>query len=185
MRCATPRPTIGPVIGTSGNTGAGGANVWQYEDVLEALPSHFTPLPKQASMTVAIRRTTRVGARAGDPLEDLGVVSDRIHRMTRRDLLDDNIDLIADVAQQLAQRPRRTISATATLQGNRITLTLHARGLDRVDVYIDARPRDTLDVTDGQQVHTIPAPGAGPHTIDLDGFQAGELVVHRKLQPTR
>ena len=29
---------IGPVIGTSGNTGAGGANVWTYDDVLEALP---------------------------------------------------------------------------------------------------------------------------------------------------
>lgn len=176
---------IGPVIGTSGNTGAGGANVWQYNDVLEALPAHFTPLPKHASMTVAIRRTTRIGARAGDPLEDLGVVSDRIHRMTRRDLLEDNVDLIADAAQQLAQRPRRAISATATLQGHRIKLTLRTRGIDRVDVYIDARPRDTLNVTDGQHVHTIPAPGTGPHTIDLDGFHAGELVVHRKLQLTQ
>ena len=67
---------IGPVIGTSGNTGAGGANVWNYENLMAALPEHFQPLPKQASMRVAIRRTPRVGKRAGDPLEDLGVVSD-------------------------------------------------------------------------------------------------------------
>ena len=72
---------IGPVIG-SGNTGAGGANVCTDADVLQALPTHFKALPKQASMRVAIRRTTRVGARAGDPLEDLGVVSDIEYKMS-------------------------------------------------------------------------------------------------------
>jgi hypothetical protein len=173
---------IGPVIGTSGNTGAGGANVWNYDDLLKALPAHFKPLPKQASMGVAIRRTTRVGKRAGDPVEDLGVVSDRIHRMTRRDLLEDNVDLIADVAQVLAERPRRAIAAEVTPQAGAVELTLRTTGLDRVDVYVDGRPRDTLDLTDGQHVLSVALDGAGPHTIDLHGFFAGELAVRRKLK---
>ena len=173
---------IGPVIGTSGNTGAGGANVWDYDDLLEALPAYFKPLPKQASMRVAIRRTTRVGKRAGDPLEDLGVVSDRIHRMTRRDLLERNVDLIADVAQVLAGRPRRAIAAEVTSQAGGIELTLRTTGLDRVDVYVDGRPRDTLDLTDGQHVLSVALDGTGPHTIDLHGFFAGELAVRRKLK---
>ena len=58
---------IGPVIGTSGNTGAGGANVWDYAMIMEALPDQFKPLPKQASLRVAIRRTTRVAGRARRP----------------------------------------------------------------------------------------------------------------------
>jgi hypothetical protein len=172
---------IGPVIGTSGNTGAGGANVWDYDDLLEALPDHFRPLPKQASMRVAIRRTTRVGKRAGDPVEDLGVVSDRIHRMTRRDLLERNVDLIADVAQVLAERPRRAIAAQATPQPGGIELTLRTTGVDRVDVYVDGRPRETLDLTDGQHQLSVALDRSGPHTIDLHGFFQEELAVRRKL----
>src|SRR5204862_6509494 len=60
---------IGPVIGTSANTGAGGANVWEYDAHLMALlPEQFPQLPRRASMRVAVRRTTRVGKRAGDPI---------------------------------------------------------------------------------------------------------------------
>ena len=46
-------------------------------------------------MRVAIRRTTRVGENAGLPLEDLGVQPNKIHRMTREDVLEGNRDLIA------------------------------------------------------------------------------------------
>jgi len=38
---------IGPLIGTSGNTGAGGANVWDYRALMEAVPDHVKPLPKK------------------------------------------------------------------------------------------------------------------------------------------
>ena len=54
-------------------------------------------------MRVAIRRTTRVGENAGLPLEDLGVVPDVIHRLTRDDLLQDNRDLIAAATAILTQ----------------------------------------------------------------------------------
>jgi hypothetical protein len=172
---------IGPVIGTSGNTGAGGANVWDYALLTRVLPDHVKPLPKQASMRVAARRTTRVGTRSGDPLEDLGVVSDRIHRMTRRDLLERNADLIAEAAQVLAQRPRRTLAADVTAHDGGIDLALRTRGLDRVDVYVDDRPRETVDVTDGQHSLSVALAGAGQDAVELRGFLAGELVAGRKL----
>jgi hypothetical protein len=89
---------IGTILGTADNTGAGGANVWTHELLRQLYPaqdSPFAPLPRGASMRVSIRRTTRVGANVGLPVEDLGVRPDKVHKMTKRDLLDHNVDLIA------------------------------------------------------------------------------------------
>jgi len=76
---------IGKILGVDGNTGAGGANVWEHPLLgrlfsaagtsPKPLPdSPIKPLPKGANMRVAIRRTLRVGAQAGTELEDLGIV---------------------------------------------------------------------------------------------------------------
>lgn len=90
---------IGKVLGTDGNTGAGGANVFDWK-LMKAL-SDMIPerpiksLPKGASFRVAIRRTTRVGDNSGVPLEDLGVVPDLIHETTLKDLIEGDVDLLA------------------------------------------------------------------------------------------
>ena len=80
---------VGPVLGTGGNTGAGGANFWSLDDLLRAqkkVPTApFKKLPKGAEMIVAMRRSIRVGLRAGSPLEEFGVAPDVLHLMTRRD----------------------------------------------------------------------------------------------------
>jgi hypothetical protein len=95
---------IGPILGVDDNTGAGGANVWSYS-LLERLfadkePS-LEPLPGGCDVRVAMRRTLRAGANAGMPLEDLGVVPDERHFLTRRDILSQNEDLIEHAAQML------------------------------------------------------------------------------------
>jgi hypothetical protein len=167
------------VIGTNGNTGAGGANVWTYDNVLEALPEHFEPLPKQASMRVAIRRTTRVSGRAGDPVEDLGVVPDLVVPPTRRDLLERNVDLIAKVAGVLAAQPRRALTLELTPHPGSIEVAFTTKGLDRVDVYVDGRPLATADVADGGHTQTVAA-GAGSHQVELRAFADGELAACRK-----
>jgi C-terminal processing protease CtpA/Prc len=95
---------IGPILGTHGNTGAGGANVWTHSLLKLLLPHHpsILSLPKNATFRVSIRRTTRVGKNTGMPLEDLGVVPDHIHHMTKNDLLNQNADLIEKAASILA-----------------------------------------------------------------------------------
>ena len=172
---------IGPVIGTSANTGAGGANVWEYVELLEAMPDELRPLPRGASMRVAMRRCVRVGKRAGDLLEDLGVVSDRIHKMTRRDVLEGNVDLLAVAAQALAERPLRAFSAQPAPAEGGIDLLLRTTGLDRLDVLVDGRPRDTIDVTDGERTIHVALANPGPHAIELRGYGAGELAARRTL----
>jgi len=100
---------LGEIIGTSDNTGAGGANVWGYE-LLEQLMSisklknlRLKPLPNGATMRVAIRRTLRVGEREGMPIEDMGINihPKNRHRMTQSDVLGSNDDLLEFAAQRL------------------------------------------------------------------------------------
>src|SRR5262249_22962506 len=99
---------VGEILGTSGNTGAGGANVLSQKDLTQWLRKHakspFRTLPKGVSMRVAFRRSIRAGKHIGRPLEELGVVPDRRYYITRDDLLDGNRQLIAHAGELLERR---------------------------------------------------------------------------------
>ena len=91
---------IGPILGTSESSGAGGANVWEYYDLFH--PLGFSPLPRNAQMRMAVKRAIRVGNQSGLTLEDSGVIPDYLHNMTRNDVLNGNVDLIEKAASILA-----------------------------------------------------------------------------------
>ena len=176
---------IGLVLGVDDNTGAGGANVWPHHllrtlrDTPPDPETPYTALPKQASMRVSIRRTLRVGALAGTPVEDLGVHPDARHELTRRDVLDGNLDLLDAAGALLAGRPVRRLRFTATRSGDGVlTLALGLQGVDRVDVEVDGRPRGSYDVADGDCELVVPGvPGA--RSVRLEGFFEGTLVAAR------
>lgn len=176
---------IGPMLGTSRNTGAGGANVWTHELLRQVLPepdTPFTSLPKNASFRVAIRRTTRVGARSGTPVEDIGIVPDHLHHMTRADLLDGNKDLIAHAAELLAGLTAREFSATVgARRGKAINLSLSTKNVSRVDIFLNERPLMSRDVSDGSTnlVVTLPTPGTG--ILELRGFEDDRPVALRRI----
>jgi hypothetical protein len=176
---------LGPILGTMRNTGAGGANVWTHELFRELFPGSafpFRKLPKGATFRVAFRRTTRQGAAAGTPVEDLGIVPDAVHLTTDADVLTGNPDLLAAAGSMLAALPVRALTGTlrpATPAGLPVTLT--TRGLDRVDVAVDHRPVTSVDVADGTTEVTVPAPPAAAKTLGLAGYAAGVLVVRSSL----
>ena len=153
---------VGVVLGTGGNTGAGGANFWSLDDLLRAQKSDpkspFKKLPKGAEMIVAMRRSIRVGIRAGSPLEEFGVSPDVLHLMTKRDLLYDNVDLLARAARIIQQRPSYQLSvAPASGDGSGIVVSATSkvpaskgsRAIARVDLYVDGRPVHSIDTEDG------------------------------------
>jgi Peptidase family S41 len=177
---------IGPIIGTGENTGAGGANVWEHADLLERFTgpdSPIQPLPEEASFSVAIRRTTRVGDRSGDPLEDLGVIPDHVHRLTLDDLLDDNRDLLDEAGKILAARPLRSLAVQAarTSDGSSASVKVTTNGISRLDAYVDGRPRQTLDLLEGQATFEVPIHPEGS-TLELKGFDQDSLVAARRLR---
>jgi Peptidase family S41 len=155
---------IGEVLGTSDNTGAGGANVWWYQDLMNAVKdsrrSPFKPLPRGADILLAVRRSIRVGAHAGRPLEELGIIPDQRHYMTRRDVIKSNDDLIARAARILAAQPIYRLTATSIepkngrrgiviTAGSKVRRGDRAKSIARVDVYVDGRPVKSFVAHDG------------------------------------
>ncbi|MFW6096828.1 MAG: amidohydrolase family protein [Chloroflexota bacterium] len=178
---------IGLILGVDDNTGAGGANVWSHTLLRELLwdTEDYAPLPHGADLRVAVRRTLRVGPNAGDIVEDLGVRPDHVHKMQRRDLLEGNVDLIARAAELLATRKSYTLDAAFTGgDGPLPQLTITTRNLTRLDVLLDDRPRQSLDVQDGAvtlDLADLLGPDAAlPTTIELRGYDEDTLAAtHR------
>ena len=128
---------IGYVLGVDDNTGAGGANVWTHGllQALLQLPSPADPespyqnLPNGANMRVSIRRTLRVGQQSGTPVEDLGIRPDERYFMSKHDLLNSNVDLIAHAAELLTNKPVRYLAATTTQTGSIVRIKTKTAGL--------------------------------------------------------
>jgi hypothetical protein len=189
---------IGYVLGTSGNTGAGGANFWSLDDLLRAQKkdpkSPFKTLPKGAEMIVAMRRSIRVGVCAGSPLEEFGVGPDKLHLMTRRDILEDNCDLMATAARLIRRQPSFKLSLTPLSRkgargivvsaASKLPSSTSGAGISRVDVYVGNRPVRSIDAREGvvRSTHvTIGRAGKKPATVEVQAFNhAGSLVAFRR-----
>ncbi|WP_344846932.1 S41 family peptidase [Kribbella ginsengisoli] len=173
---------IGPVLGVEGNTGAGGANVVTHEELrTEWTDGQLKQLPKGVQMRVALRRSLRVGTRIGQPLEDLGVVPDRLHELTKRDLIEENADLMAAAGVLLAERQPRLLRFTSAAAGaKKRKLTITTGSVTSVDVYVNGRPVATSATTDGSTQLTVP--GAAGDTIRIEGYDAGKLVAASQQQ---
>ena len=177
---------IGPILGTCRNTGAGGANVWDHAVLLKCFggaDSPIKPLPQDASFSLAIRRTTRVGERSGDPLEDLGVSPDYEHPLTLEDLRNGYVDLLERAEQILAEQPMRAfaVDARRTDDGRGISVKVDSVGVDRIDVYVNDRPRHTLDVPDREVTFEVPAEEGTAARVELKGFERDTPVAARRL----
>lgn len=175
---------IGEVLGTSGNTGAGGANVWSYETIRFALGRtaryYFSPLPKGAGMKVAVRRSIRVGRQTGRPLEELGIVPDKRHHITRNDLLNRNSDLIKEAARILLKKPSYGLSVTLIKNRDRSqTIEVSTRNISRLDIYLNDRPFKTLDAKDEKRrVGRIEREGKrGKTMLLLNGYDKSNHLV--------
>lgn len=172
---------IGEILGVDGNTGAGGANVWEHEDLRKLMrrqaDSPFEKLPKNARMSVAFRRSVRVRNRAGMPLEDLGVVPDKRHYMTKDDLLSRNKDLINHAIKILSRKPARKLSVEITRASDgRRTIIAQARKLSRLDLYINGRQQKLRKVArDKVRSAKVTLPRFAQ--LRLEGFDAKNNLV--------
>ena len=185
---------VGPVLGTGGNTGAGGANFWSLDDLLRAQKkdpaSPFKKLPKGAELIVAMRRSVRVGLRAGSPLEEFGVLPDVLHFMTKRDLLSDNVDLLSRAARLIQQRPSFQLSVNpvsgegasrmVVSAASKVPASKAGRGIARVDIYVNGRPVRSIDAEDGAVPPTeveVGRAGKARKAVEAQAWdRAGRLV---------
>jgi hypothetical protein len=171
---------LATILGTHKQTGGGGGNVWSHEDLCELCGDDrqipLEVLSSGTSFALAIRRTTRVGARSGVALEDMGVVADEVVAPTLVDVLQGNKDLLAAAAAAAANRGADapdppTVHAELRQSG---VFTLHASGVDRVDVFVNDLPIASVSDPDGKRVrlpdHVLPAT-----TARFVGYETGHV----------
>ena len=180
---------VGPILGVDENTGAGGANVWDHALLsdLFARPepdpaTPYAPLPNGSSLRVAIRRTLRVGAHTGTPVEDIGVRPDHHHPITRNDLIKDNADLFTAATELLTALPvRELLAQVGATAGNSVTINLTTKNLDRIDPFVNGRPQQSVDLSSSETKLTVAKPDAAPAVLRLEGYAGGELSANRVL----
>ncbi len=172
---------IGPVLGVDEATGAGGANVLTHEDLTsDWIGGPLKTLPEGARMRVSLRRTLRVGARAGHPLEDLGVVRDESHLMTRNDLLNGNIDLMGKAGKLLKRGKPRRFDVSLSISNQTLSISFTSLNISSVDFFVNDRPAvSSTALTDGTNMIDIPNP-TGNSVLRIDGFDQNVLVASRK-----
>lgn len=173
---------VGEILGTSDNTGAGGANFWRHRDLMvanrKAPNSPFKPLPKGAQLVVAVRRSIRVGKYAGRPLEELGITPDHRHYVTKRDLLRGNVDLISTAARILAKKPVYSLSVkpfgskagargVIVTAGSKIPRGKKVKNISHVDIYKDGRAYRTISAKNGLVKATRVSLGSAPGRSEL------------------
>jgi C-terminal processing protease CtpA/Prc len=144
---------VGKILGTSGNTGAGGANVWELGDLIDWMRqnrrSPFKRLPKGSGMRVAIRRSLRVGKQiVGQPLEALGVTPNPpTYQMTKRDLKN-NRDLIERAGELLKSQPARKLSAERVVnRDGSNSMKIYTQNIDQLRAYLDGQPKKLSPIT--------------------------------------
>jgi hypothetical protein len=171
---------LGPIVGLHGNTGVGGANVWSHRllhflSARESNQGGFRVLPGGADLRTAIRRTLRVGPSAGELVEDFGIEPDIPYRMTRRDVLEGNHDLIEKVIGVLRVQPSFRVDAVTTDRGVLVTCP----GADWVQFTAAGRPMGTIDVDrEGHAVLGLPLSGTHADELEIAAY-AGSRPVAR------
>ena len=174
---------IGQILGVDEATGAGGANVVTHSMLRgDWNGGPLEPLPGGARMRISFRRTLRVGARNGEPVEDLGVIRDVAHDMTRNDLLNGNADLLDAAGAILAAGTPRRFDISLSAVGQQLRIEVDATNVASADVYVNERPvTQSATIQNGSAVIDIPPPGSGAR-LRIEGFQGGNLVARRKLR---
>ena len=173
---------VGTILGVDDRTGAGGANVLTHSTLrADWTNGPLQPLPGSAGMRVSLRRTLRVGERAGEPIEDLGIVPDEEHNMTRDDLLEGNTDLLDRAGEILAQGMPREFDVALSTQGQTMTVDITSINVSSVDVFGDGRPlRQSAAISDGSNAFDVANPGSSADIL-IEGYAGNALVASRKL----
>jgi C-terminal processing protease CtpA/Prc len=183
---------IGTILGIDDATGAAGAHVKDYGSLRQffnRMPPFTEPLPKQSQMTIALRRSVRVGTHVGTEVEDFGVTPDVLYEMTRRDLLESNTDLMEYAAGLLAAM---TVKTKATSDGVGLDITTHkiklvggaSTRINEIDILVDWHLKCSKTLTN-QRISLTLGPSAEGRSIEIHGYIRSRGSSRRQLIAVR
>jgi hypothetical protein len=102
--------------------------------------------------------------------------------MTKNDLLNSNQDLINHAGKILKGKPSYELELKQKSSSNNgVMVTARTRNLDRLDFFIDDRPKESRDVTDGEIEFVVTASTSGSTNLLLRGYKQGTYVASQRL----
>lgn len=147
------------VIGTHASTGAGGANVMEYDAFRSVFggsnnrDNPFVTLPEFQSFRVSWRQTLRVGKNAGKLIENYGVKPDLVIPYTRADLAGgESREVMRGINRVIAKLLPRykssiALASTVRMQNNQsATWAEDVKGVDAVEVFLGGNLIETYAV---------------------------------------
>lgn len=172
---------IGRYCSVDNSTGAGGACVVDFAELLRGARRsdvELPALPEGVDLNISFLRATRSRGHLGAAIEDVGVPpTERVLPLTRRDLLENNCDLLARCVRKLAKEPLTSMTVARPDRGAR--LIVETTGIDRVDVRLDDHALESkAPGRGGRLVVQLPR---GTRRIEVSGFADGELRQRRLL----
>jgi Peptidase family S41 len=174
----------GMVLGTSMVTGGGGGNVWSHQDLLNKIGPNpgiaVAKLPGDASMTLAIRRCSRVGAMDGQPVEDQGVEAEYYAADSVEDVMMGHPGILRRACESLrgAEEFRLDAGATSMLPDGGVTVEVRTTNIATLEFFLNGRPAMTiaLDAVLARTYTVPPAPGvATPSVLRIEGYAPDPL----------
>jgi C-terminal processing protease CtpA/Prc len=161
------------IIGTHASTGAGGANVMEYDifriifDAANPASNPFLTLPGHQGMRVSWRQTIRAGKNAGALIEDAGVKSDVVVRYQTADIVGGESRLLMkrvhEEISKILPRYKSGIKLQSSLKmanGSAAKWTESVKGIDTLQV-VDKSGKvlREFSVGAGEQSQEIELPG--------------------------
>lgn len=150
----------GDIIFTDNTTGGGGASVMYHNDLLDILDDHpdLRGLPDSCRIRFALMRCDRENF--GKSIEEFGVSSNEeklknrayLHKTTKSDLFNDNIDL-KKKAFELLGKKQPYVLALSTDPGPTKIDTLNIKYLN---LYLDDRPLCAIDLSNAKEQISVP-----------------------------
>jgi hypothetical protein len=74
------------------------------------------------------------------------------------------------------------VEVTPLRDATRARVSAATENISRLDAYLDGRPRNTLDVEDGDVEFDISVSGTLSHVLELRGFDGDELVAAKRIE---
>jgi hypothetical protein len=121
----------------------------------------------------------RVHEHEGMPLEDLGVIPDHVHKMTKEDVLKDNKDLIDHAASILAMHK---ISINISSNAEELTVKTKTENISRLEVSIIDQPLKSIDVINNSAQFVLERPRDEVPFIEIRGFKENNLVAVQRAK---
>jgi hypothetical protein len=171
---------IGLILGVDTNTGGGGANVWTHDYLLGRVPSSqalgLKPLPDGVTLSLAIRRCSRVGLRTGLAVEDTGVIADiQYDPSSVADVLDGFTRAVGLACRIMGARRdfQIVVRQGCVLRDGAVYMDLELENIDFLVFYIDGVKVGEGKVDPGDMISpTVPVPPGDPRPgeITIEGY---------------